>query len=731
MTLLFALTLFLSAFLLFTLQPLFGKLLLPLLGGSPTVWNGLMAFFQTLLFAGYLYAHVAVAKLQSRHLLSLHTGLLFLALFFLPIGLPKGARPEGSPLLWLLSIGTVAVGLPFFVLATTAPLLQKWYAWLKLKRSHDPYFLYAASNSGSLLALLSYPLLIEPQLRLSEQRLFWSGFFALFVLLVCLCSLPLWKRDHTAVEETPIDWGDLDRKEAVLWLLLAAVPSSLLLGITYHLTTDVAAVPLLWLVPLALYLLTFILVFSRLGSKIHPLALELQPVAVLLLLGFAFLNPAAIPFWLTAIIHLLTFFLAALVCHGELARRRPSSRHLTHYYLAIALGGMLGGWFNVFLAPLLFNSIAEYPLMIVAALLLRPWPAFQWKDLVFPLSLLFLAGLTAALFDVVVILDAVGVALLLLIGATYALRFRPLAYGLSVGVLLFLIIGLHEQLVPVVMRVRTFFGVLTVRQAVYPYGDQLFHFHELWHGTTKHGAQYLCFRQSASQCLDANRLCEPLTYYSRPGPMGQFFEAYREESRSWQMTLVGLGTGALVSFAQPDQKWQFFELDPEVIRIALDPRYFRYLTHCHRSRIALKAGDGRLLIEKLPDHSQDLIVLDAFSSDAIPIHLLTLEALDLYLQKLKPDGFIAFHVTNRHLDVAKMVARLAWERGLAIRHQNFVPSNLSPEISRAEWIVLARRETLFEPLDRAFGSKWQQPPLDLKLKPWRDDYSNLFAIWRR
>ncbi len=212
--------------------------------------------------------------------------------------------------------------------------------------------------------------------------------------------------------------------------------------------------------------------------------------------------------------------------------------------------------------------------------------------------------------------------------------------------------------------------------------------------------------------------------------MGQFFRAYREESGAWRIAVVGLGTGALVSFAQPGQQWQFFEIDPGVIRIALDPRYFRYLTQCHRSRVKIRAGDGRLLLAKLPDRSQDLIVLDAFSSDAIPVHLLTLEALDLYLSKLKPDGFLALHVTNRHLDIAKLVARLAWERGLAVRYQDFRPREPRPEISRAEWILLTRKEERFSSLDRAFGERWGAPPLDLTLRPWRDNYSDILALWR-
>lgn len=723
MALLFGTTLFLSAFLLFTVQPLFGKLLLPLLGGSPAVWNGLMALFQTLLFLGYLYAHLLAARLRPRALLLVHALLLLSALPFLPIGLPEGAEPPPTaPLLWLLGVSLLSLGLPFFTLATTAPLLQKWFSWLEVAGSRDPYFLYAASNGGSLLALLSYPFLIEPHLSLSEQRLLWSLLFGLFLLLILASALPLLRRGgRLDPEETPLSLEGLPGRELLLWLALAAVPSSLLLGVTHYLTTDVAAIPLLWVVPLALYLLTFILTFSRLGPLLHPLVLELQPVAVVLLLGFAFLNPAAVPFWLTALLHLAAFFLAAMVCHGELARRRPEPRHLTHYYLALALGGMLGGWFNVFLAPLLFDSIAEYPLMIAAALLLRPWPGFLWKDLLLPGAILLLAGLTVALFDVVAVLDAVGVGLLLLIGATYAWRSRPLAFGLSVGSLLFLIVNLHEHLEPVLMRERTFFGVHTVRLALYPAGGRVFRFHELWHGTTKHGAQF----------LDPERLCEPLTYYSRQGPMGQFFEAYREESHRWHVALVGLGTGALVSFAQPGQRWRFFELDPEVIRIALDPRYFSYLTRCQRSDLSLQAGDGRLLIAKLPDQSQDLIVLDAFSSDAIPVHLLTLQALDLYLRKLKPGGFLAFHVTNRHLDVARLVARLAWERKLAARYQDFRPREPLPEISRSQWLLLAREERLFEPLDRKFGELWRRPPLDLKLKPWTDDYSNLFAIWKR
>lgn len=590
-----------------------------------------MVFYQSLLFFGYLYAHFSSTKLNFTHQTLLHLGIFALSLALLPVGLAENTAPsaDSSPILWLLGTLTIAIGLPFFVVSTTAPLLQKWFSQLGHSSSEDPYFLYAASNAGSLLALLSYPFLIEPVIGLAQQTLFWSVGYAAFGFCLICCAYVYWKfhsvpnqaQDLQKAEqieetvETTLRWPTI-----LHWLALAFVPSSLLLGVTNHISTDIAAAPLLWILPLSLYLLSFVMVFSKQGDRIHPVMVAIQPILLLPLIAFSFINPAAIPYWQNLIFNLLTFFVAAMVCHGQLAIKRPSTSHLTHYYLIMSFGGMLGGLFNTFVAPAIFNSVIEYPLMIVAALLLRPTltsreetfslfgnqlPSWaNWIiDAAVPL-LLLLTGILIYFSDISIgrNIDVIGVVLLVLAGLSYALRHRPVRYGLFVGALLVLAIGLHAALSNVIYRERTFFGVMSVHNAVLPEQTATRRiprrFRELWHGTTKHGAQH----------LDASLKCEPLNYYSRPGPIGQFFKAFDQINNNWNIGVIGLGAGTMAAYAKPNQHWRFLEIDPEVNRIASDPQYFTYLSDCHSSDIKLEAGDGRLLLKTVPDHSLNLLV---------------------------------------------------------------------------------------------------------------------------
>ncbi len=749
-TITFAVTLFLSALLLFSVQPMFGKLLLPLLGGTPSVWNTCMVFYQSLLFFGYLYAHFSSTKLNFTHQTLLHLGIFALSLALLPVGLSENTAPsaDSSPILWLLGTLTIAIGLPFFVVSTTAPLLQKWFSQLGHSSSKDPYFLYAASNAGSLLALLSYPFLIEPVIGLAQQTLFWSVGYAAFGICLSCCAYVYWKFHSVANQdqdlqkteqiegtvETTLEWPTI-----LHWLALAFVPSSLLLGVTNHISTDIAAAPLLWILPLSLYLLSFVIVFSKQGDRIHPVMVAIQPILLLPLIAFSFINPAAIPYWLNLIFNLLAFFVAAMVCHGQLAIKRPSTSHLTHYYLIMSFGGMLGGLFNTFVAPAIFNSVIEYPLMIVAALLLRPTLSSRdetfnlfgnqlpsWTiDAAIPL-LLLLTGILIYFSDISIgrNIDVIGVVLLVLAGLSYALRHRPVRYGLFVGALLVLAIGLHAALSNVIYRERTFFGVMSVHNAVLPEQTATRRiprrFRELWHGTTKHGAQH----------LDASLKCEPLNYYSRPGPIGQFFKAFDQVNNNWNIGVIGLGAGTMAAYAKPNQHWRFLEIDPEVNRIASDPDYFTYLSDCHSSDIKLEAGDGRLLLKAIPDHSLDLLVLDAFSSDAIPTHLLTREALAVYQQKLSADGYLAFHVTNRHLDLLQILSSLAWDMKYSLLAQQFQPVEDKPQITSADWVVMARNEALLQPLKNNTTGNWKTLPLDLHMKPWTDDFTNIFDVWK-
>ncbi|MDD4914904.1 MAG: fused MFS/spermidine synthase [Methylococcales bacterium] len=723
-------TLFLSAILMFTLQPMFGKSLLPLLGGTPAVWNTCMVFYQTLLFLGYLYAHWLSARHGNLRQIRIHGALLLLSLLALPVALPQGAMPptDGNPAFWLIRTLFVAIGIPFFMVSSTAPLLQKWFSDCGHRSSHDPYFLYAASNAGSLLALLSYPFLLEPQIGLADQRLIWTAGYGLLCLAIFGCALLLWRSQATALA-TPaeaVDAGEPPaRLEQLHWLVLAFVPSSLLLGLTQFISTDIASVPLLWIVPLTLYLLSFILVFSKWADRIHPLMLTAQPALLLVFIAYSFINPAVLPYWLDLILHSLAFFLAIMVCHGELAKRRPHPQHLTRFYLIMSFGGMLGGMFNTFIAPFIFNSVYEYPIMIVAALLLRPgFFAGKWYlDILFPLLvLIFGLGVYGLLSDdrLFEYMDIIGGALILLTGLTYTVRNSPLALGSLTGVILVFTLGLHGLASNTLYQQRSFFGVLSVRETIIAdENKQPETVHELYHGTTKHGAER----------LTAAAINTPLTYYSRPGPIGQLFAEFDKEDQHWKIGSVGLGAGALACYAREGQEWRFYEIDPLVVDVAKNPAWFHYLDHCNR-QAEMVIGDARLSLAREPDHSFDLLIMDAFSSDAVPTHLLTREALELYLRKLKDDGLLAFHISNRHLDLTKVLADHVHSLHLSGVLQKFKPVNDEPLVVATDWVVIAKNPQRLLPLQQSRLGHWQKLPLSFGLKPWTDDFTNIIGIWK-
>ena len=516
--LVYALTLFVSASLLFTVQPLVGKLIVPLLGGLPSVWNTCMVFFQAMLLLGYAYAHLSTHWLGQRRQAFLHLGLLLLPALVLPLGVAKSLVPGGetNPVFAVLMLLTVSVGLPFFLVSTTAPLLQSWFAHTSHPAARDPYFLYAASNVGSMLALLSYPFLIEPHLTLGNQQVSWTVGYGFLALLTAGCAMLLWRSPSpglltdSAKESVRPPAADLPKTDtitlgrALRWVALAFVPSSLLLGVTTYITTDIATIPLLWILPLALYLLTFILVFSRLPALVHTIMVLILPLA-LLMVAFLMLSHLRVWMSITILMHLSVLFVVAMVCHGELAHDRPAAGSLTKFYLLMSLGGVLGGMFNALLAPVLFDSLAEYPVGLVLAALLMPSlgkkPARRWSldvlalDLLLPLgvalvALEFLSSFSASRrvispermemisAQVSQMADRLSVwfglktfplGTFLIFGipllVCYALGWRPLRFGL--GLALILGIGhLRDQSDPtVIYRGRSFFGVMTVRYA--------------------------------------------------------------------------------------------------------------------------------------------------------------------------------------------------------------------------------------------------------------------------
>ena len=738
MLILFSLTLFLGAALLFVVEPMFGKMALPLLGGSPAVWNTCMVFYQGALLAGYLYAHLAPKWLGVRRQAAFHLGLLLLILFTLPIGIFHGwtPPPTANPVTWLLLLLLLSVGLPFFVVSSTAPLLQKWFAHTSHASAHDPYFLYGASNLGSLLALVAYPTIIEPYLRLHHQSWVWTVGYALLLALVTLCGVMLWRASAPAGTapgpDAAIEAAGIDAETAAAspptisrrawWVLLAFVPSSLLLGVTTYLSTDIAAVPLLWIIPLSLYLLTFVLVFARKPLIPHHIMVFVEPFVIILLAAIFFVGLRG-AVWQNLPVHLLAFFCIAMVCNGELMYSRPPADHLTEFYLWISVGGVLGGIFNALLAPIIFSSVLEYPLIIVAACLVRPSlspptarPNQRWWDLLLPLGLGVLLALLAwgfrmlpdqiTPFAIIVIACLAG-------GICYSFRFRPWRLALGVGVLIFAGVMFKIQPERLLFQERNFFGVSKVA------ADAAGNYHILTHGFTTHGAQ----------SLDPARRREPLTYFHRTGPLGQVFAVFSGPKAKKEVAVIGLGTGTIACYGQAGQHFTFYEIDPAMERIARDPRYFTYLADCP-AHVKVILGDARLSLRGAPESFYDMIILDAFSSDAIPIHLVTREALSLYLSKLKQGGVLVFHISNRYLDLQPVLGNLARDAGLAALSN--CDLNLSDEDRKnkklaSAWVVMARQGQHLGGLTQ--DQRWRILPQRPGETLWTDDFYNIWSVF--
>lgn len=721
----FTVAVFTSAFLLFLVQPLFSKMVLPLLGGSPAVWNTCMLFFQAALLAGYAWAWATTRWLAPRGQTLAHLALLALAALALPVAV-GGAAPAGgaAPVPWLLALMAATVGLPFFALSATGPLLQRWFSHTGHPDAANPYFLYAASNLGSTLALLGYPFLVEPRLRLAEQSGAWTAGYAVLLALVAGCAALLWRSAPSTmaagaaqpVEEAAGEVRLVTGRVRAWWTLLALVPSSLLLSVTTYITTDISPVPLLWVVPLALYLLTFTVAFSRRPLIPHRWALAIQvpllvALVISLLMGVATTPTQAIP------LHLSVFFFTALVCHGELARLRPPVSHLTEFYLWISVGGVLGGALNVLVAPLLFARMEEYALMLVAACLLRPRRADGGR-MEPRLHMALVAVLGLALLFLVRPELVPGPAWMLLalppaLLAVACLGFRnyPARLALCVAAVLAQRVGADLRASDVLLAARSFYGRFTVTVV----GAEGQRYHALYHGSTLHGAQ----------ARSPARRGEPLTYYLPHGPFGQMMAGLPDRPGR-RVGVVGLGTGSSAAYGQPGEEWTFYELDPHMVRVARDTALFTYLADS-RARVAVTLGDARLSLRDTPAGRYDLLVLDAFSSDAIPVHLMTREALDLYLSRLTPGGVVAFHISNRYLELEPVLAALARERGLIARLGETREGAKRRFDTAAHWVVLARREEDLGSLAR--DARWVPAKAEAGVQAWTDDFSNLLSVF--
>jgi len=715
---LFAITIFASAGLVFLVQPMVAKLVLPLLGGSPSVWNTSIAFFQTALLAGYGYAHLLQRISSIRVQAMVHVGALLLAALALPLHISGlfGEPSSQHPSLWLLGVLAVSIGAPFAVLSATAPLVQAWHArTVHAETGAEPYVLYAASNLGSLLALLAYPVMVEPLAALKHQTLGWSVGYGTFILLMGALAISVSRGRSVGAEAAPADAGPAPTwRQRLVWVALAAIPSSLMLGVTTYLTTDVASAPFLWVIPLALYLGTFIIAFSDKPIISQDNTLLFQAAAVAACAGL--LPFHGVNFVLQLGIHLSAFFLTALMCHQALVARRPHPSHLTEFYLWMSVGGVIGGSFNAFLAPVIFNNVWEYPLILALACLVRPGsgPIELWRWITFMLGVA--AAVAAPILTGTVGLDGdVGMIIKLVLAvamvAAFLLRRRTIMFFALIAMLSVGAQAMGDR-VDVRQSWRSFFGV--VRQSEMPVKAMKGQVRMLSHGTTLHGAQ--------AQHPDYD--CRPLVYYAPETPIGQVFVHGFGGAKSLRIGAVGLGTGAVAAYTRPGDHLTFFEIDPMVIRISTDPKHFTYTTACAGGKIDYVLGDARLTLAKQPDGSFDTLLIDAFSSDAVPAHLLTVEAMKGYLAKLKPDGVLIVHLSNRNLDLrspAMAVAKAAGGFALIQRHD---PPASSPPLweSTEEAMIVARNPEALA--DFKADPRWK--PTDPTLaRPWTDDYMNL------
>ncbi|MHC4645311.1 MAG: spermidine synthase [Planctomycetota bacterium] len=677
----YVLTVFVGAFLLFQVQPLIGKYILPWFGGSPEVWTTCMLFFQVLLLAGYAYAHLVASGMGRRVQAAVHIGLIIAAVAALPIIPRAGWRPENVeyPVLRIMLLAAACVGLPYFVLSSTAPLIQKWFS--RTNPGASPYWLYAFSNAGSLIALVSYPFVVEPALTRRAQAQVWSLGLVGFAVLAGYCAIRLWR---SAAFENPQGAGEDSRDKWVLpgvgtrllWLALPAAASVELLAVTNKICQDVAVIPFLWVLPLSLYLFSFIICFQGEKWYVRPVWLGAFVLAIGGV-GVASAYEYDFTVWKKIWIYLAMLLACCMVCHGELFRLRPHPRHLTRYYLMIAAGGAIGGVFVAIVCPFIFETYRELHIGILASclfvlladrspMLYPAWRRWVWAGII-------LVG---------------GVAVIVGQGPE------------------------DEQYRRAWLNARNFFGVLTIWEEDWDLPSQ--HRYVLQHGTTYHGWQF----------TDPARRLRPTTYYSAGSGIGlamRFFEPQEER----RIGVVGLGIGTVAAYAKEGDCIRFYEINPEVKRLA--ETRFTYLADC-RGKVEVVVGDGRLSMEEEPLQEYDILALDAFNSDTVPAHLLTKEAFDIYLSHLRPDGVIAVNVSQGYLRLEWVVWKLAEHFRLGSVWVQAVGDNKKGTFA-SDWMLLTRNEDFLklQPIQQAAS----EPESDLdRIRMWTDDYVNLFQLLR-
>ena len=760
LTVLFTAATFVGAGLLFLVQPLVARLALPLLGGTPAVWTTAMLFFQAVLLAGYLWAWW-LARLRPTVAAVIHVTLVFGAALALPLGWPEAFAqpPEEAHAGWLLAALGACVGLPFFALSSAGPLLQSWLARARTRVGRDPYWLYGASNLGSMLALVAYPLVLEPQTTLSQQSWGWSVGFAVFAALLVAAAALFARRasaadtadieDATGVDDTAEPRPEAPAVapgQAMRWVFLAFVPSSAMLGVTAHISAEVAVIPLFWVAPLALYLGSFVIAFGRWGEPATRAAAWLLPpllAAVAWMLGAS----ARQPVFAQIAVHLAALIVIAVFCHGQLAARRPDPARLTTFYVMLSVGGALGGLFNSLLAPVAFPDLWEYPIVLVCAALARvprgigapadedarlvETPARHWLRtrgaVVVPGAVLAAVLLLPLSWDVLDVstggwsvaayaLARLGPATLVTLAAT---PWRiPFAVALTALLVSPSLLGPDKD--DVRYRSRSFFGVHRV--IAEERGDRPWH--KLMHGVTKHGVQ----------CRDADRAMVPTSYYHPSGPVGDVLRALDANvtGRDQHIAVVGLGGGAFLSHGRADRQMTLFEIDPEVVQVARDPALFTYLRDTP-SPWTVVLGDARLSLAHTPEGTAyDLILLDAFRGDAMPAHLMTREAVQTYVSRLAPGGVLAVHISSWYVDLRPLLASLAEDLDLAalVRTDAGLTARERKEHkSASRWAVLTRpdaplRATLAE------TKSWAAPSPRPGFRVWTDDYSGVLTLFR-
>jgi SAM-dependent methyltransferase len=716
---LFLLTIIAGSFLLFLTQPMIARMALPRVGGSPSIWNSAMLVYQLLLLAGYAYAHW-LGRLRPRRQVGIHLVLLGLAAIWLPIGLTGFMpAPDAEPALWVPWLLISSIGPLFFIVSSQAPLMQRWYA-LESSRG-DPYPLYAASNLGSFAGLISYPLIVEPTMTLAQQSWLWTILYGVLVLLVAACALTV---PGHAVETVPEETSPAPTARQMLhWVALAAVPSGLMLSTTTHLTTDIVAIPLLWVVPLSLYLLSFVIAFAARRGPANFITL-LAPLIILIAGGLAFSAGAGNPFFAVTL-GLTLLFAVAVALHSAMFSLRPAVGHLTSFYLAMSFGGMLGGLFCAIVAPLLFDWAYEHPLLIVAAAMLVPqYSLVPWPKPLAPMLSFTLPAVAFLLSFVTYLMRWKGFDPGLVMAGSIAVSLVALAalgrrwvFALCLAALMLSYLGGWETLSGSFegTRTRSYFGI-------YEVSERRNHTARiLTHGTTLHGIQNLV----------PGLETVPTSYYARRSGVGlALTNADALFGAHPRIGVVGLGSGTLSCYARPNQAWTFFEIDPAMVQVARNR--FSFLSRC-APQVRIVLGDARISLSRQPANSIDVLAVDAFSSDAVPMHLLTREALRVYGNAVQPGGIVLFHISNRYLDLKPVIADLAAREGWTAAMLQYVPEERDEVLNAtiSVWIALSRNPATIERLIALSGDDsvyWEPVRPQPGFAGWSDDHASILPI---